>query len=47
MAVKVLRCDCKHEFQDKYYGKDALLIKQGGYIYNVTNSPDIYHHEAH
>lgn len=24
-----------------YYGKDALLIKSGGYIYKVT--PEIYH----
>lgn len=22
--------------KDKYYGKDALLIRSGGYIYNVT-----------
>jgi hypothetical protein len=25
-----------------YYGKDALLVKSGKYIYNVTSSPDIY-----
>lgn len=28
--------------KDKYYGKDALLIRCGSYIYNVTNRPDIY-----
>jgi len=27
-----------------YYGKNALLVRCGGYIYNVTSSPDIYHH---
>jgi len=32
--------------KDKYYGKDALLVKCGGYIYNVTSSPDIYNIEA-
>ena len=26
--------------RDKYYGKNALLVKCGSYIYNVT--PDIY-----
>ncbi len=26
----------------KYYGKDALLVRSGSYIYNVTSSPDIY-----
>jgi len=26
----------------KYYGKDALLIKQGSYIYNVSSEPEIY-----
>lgn len=33
--------------KDKYYGKDALLIKKGAYIYNVTSEPEIYYHEAH
>lgn len=23
--------------KNKYYGKDALLIRSGGYIYKVTN----------
>ncbi len=26
-----------------YYGKDALLIKCGSYIYNVSSQPHIYH----
>ncbi len=27
-----------------YYGKGALLVKKGGgYIYNVSSSPEIYH----
>lgn len=25
-----------------YYGKDALLVKCGDYIYNVTSEPSIY-----
>lgn len=25
-----------------YYGKGALLIKQGAYIYNVSSTPDLY-----
>lgn len=25
-----------------YYGKDALLVKCGNYIYNVTSEPEIY-----
>ena len=28
--------------KEKFYGKDALLVKHGNYIYNVTLSPDIY-----
>lgn len=30
-----------------YYGKDALLVRCGGYIYNVTSSPDIYYNLAY
>lgn len=26
----------------KYYGEDALLVKCGSYIYNVTTEPSIY-----
>lgn len=25
-----------------YYGKNALLVRCGSYIYNVTSAPDIY-----
>lgn len=25
-----------------YYGKDALLVRCGNYIYNVTSNPAIY-----
>lgn len=25
-----------------YYGKDALLVRCGDYIYNVTSEPSIY-----
>lgn len=25
-----------------YYGKNALLVRQGSYIYNVTAKPEIY-----
>lgn len=33
--------------KDKFYGKDALLVRQGKYIYNVSSEPYIYYHEAH
>ena len=26
-----------------YYGEDALLVRCGNYIYNVTDEPTIYH----
>lgn len=26
----------------KYYGRDALLVSYGSYIYNVTAYPEIY-----
>ena len=29
-----------------YYGKNALLVHCGSYIYNVTAEPEIYH-QAH
>lgn len=25
-----------------YYGKDALLVRSGSYIYNVSSDPGIY-----
>lgn len=31
----------------KYYGKDALLVKCGSYIYNVTSNPEIYFNDAY
>jgi hypothetical protein len=31
----------------RYYGKDALLVKCGSYIYNVTSEPEIYSIHAH
>jgi len=27
----------------QYYGTDALLVRCGSYIYNVSSNPDIYH----
>ncbi len=30
-----------------YYGLDALLVRCGSFIYNVTRSPSIYYNEAH
>jgi hypothetical protein len=32
--------------KDKYYGKYALLVKCGAYIYNVSSNPHIYHNIA-
>lgn len=32
--------------KDKYYGKDALLVRCGKYIYNVSSSPEIYYNQA-
>lgn len=29
--------------KQKYYGRDALLVKCGNYIYNVSAEPDIYY----
>ncbi len=29
-----------------YYGKGALLVRCGNYIYNVTNEPEIYFDHA-
>jgi len=33
--------------KDKYYGKDALLVRCGHWIYNVSSNPHIYHELAH
>lgn len=32
--------------KNKYYGKDALLVRCGSYIYNVSSEPEIYE-QAH
>lgn len=29
-----------------YYGEDALLVRCGSYIYNVSNNPNIYYNYA-
>lgn len=31
----------------EYYGRDALLVQCGSYIYNVTSEPEIYWKWAH
>lgn len=28
--------------KDRYYGKEALLVRCGNYIYNVSSNPEIY-----
>lgn len=28
--------------KERYYGKDALLVRCGRFIYNVSTSPEIY-----
>ena len=33
--------------KNKYYGKDALLVRCGSWIYNVSRTPSIYYGEAH
>ncbi len=33
--------------KEKYYGKDALLVRCGGFIYNVTSEPNIYYNLAY
>ena len=33
--------------KEKYYGKDALLVRCGSYIYNVTSEPSIYYNLAY
>jgi hypothetical protein len=30
-----------------YYGKDALLVRCGNYIYNVSSEPSIYNELAY
>ena len=31
----------------KYYGEDALLVRCGSYIYNVSLCPNIYYRRAY
>ena len=33
--------------KEKYYGKEALLVRCGSCIYNVSSRPDIYHSLDH
>lgn len=33
--------------KQRYYGLDALLVRCGNYIYNVSSEPHIYHQLAH
>ena len=33
--------------KEKYYGKNALLVRCGSYIYNVTSKPEYYYNLAH
>lgn len=33
--------------KEKFYGKNALLVRCGSYIYNVTERPEIYYARAH
>ena len=30
-----------------YYGRNALLVRCGSYIYNVSSTPEIYYKVAH
>lgn len=30
-----------------FYGRDALLVRCGRFIYNVSSEPSIYHNLAH
>lgn len=33
--------------KEKYWGADALCVKCGSFIYNVTSKPEIYYNYAH
>lgn len=35
-----------NEMRKLHYGKNALFVKCGSYIYSVKSKPDIYHSEA-
>lgn len=32
--------------RERFYGRNALLVRCGSYIYNVTGRPDIYYGRA-
>lgn len=32
--------------KERYYGKGALLVRNGKFIYNVTSKPEIYHEQS-
>lgn len=38
---------CIEGMKEKYYGKNALLVRCGEWIYNVTSAPWIYYSRAH
>lgn len=38
---------CIKGMKKLYYGKDALLVRCGGYIYNVSAEPSIYYELAY
>lgn len=33
--------------KELYYGKNALWVRCGNYIYNVSSKPEIYYNIAH
>lgn len=33
--------------KEKVYGKDALLVHCGSYIYDISGMPEIYYARAH
>lgn len=33
--------------RERYYGDNALLVRCGSYVYNVTSNPEIYNDYAH
>lgn len=33
--------------RERFYGKDALLVRCGSWIYNVSSQPGIYYGDAH
>lgn len=33
--------------KERVYGRDALLVRCGAYIYNVTSNPTIYYNIAY